>query len=182
MTVFVGHWMSELRRDDTCQNARVRIGTCNLESKCSSNHLALLEGQECDGWFLTAMPSEASIPDTKAHRTAHVMCPRKTWAGIFSSRDLTTQPDPHCDGLRLMCSVLPWRSRGASREGSAQAEKMSSTLSSFREHIDETTIRGGDWNQALESRERPSVHGPVLAVGREVLALGPLATSDGGPT
>ncbi|MGZ8803468.1 MAG: hypothetical protein ACXWZL_12900 [Mycobacterium sp.] len=59
---------------------------------------------------------------------------------------------------------------------------MSSTLSSFREHIDETTIGGGDWNQALESRERPSVHGPVLAVGRAVLALGLLATSDGGAT
>ena len=122
-------------------------------------------------------------------RTAHAMCPRRTWAGIFSSRDLTTQPDPHpatalaqCDGLRLMCSVLPWRSWRASWEGSAQAEKMSATLSSYREHIDETTVGGGDWIEALEGRERPSVHCPVLAVDREVLALGLLATSDGGAT
>jgi hypothetical protein len=153
--VVVSHWMPEVRRYGTCQNARVRLGTWNLEGKWSSGHLASLEG----------------------------------WAGIFSSRDLTTQPDPHpatalaqCDGLRLMCPVLPWRLCGAYWEGSAHAEKMSATLSLLREHIDETTIGGGDWNEALESRERPSAHGPVLAVDREVLALGLLATSDGGAT
>jgi hypothetical protein len=125
--------------------------------------------------------------DGAPHRARHV--PTKTWAGIFSSRDLTTQPDPQpatalaqCDGLRLMCSVLPWRLCGASWEGSAQAEKMSATLSLLREHIDEATIGGGDWNEALESRERPSVHRPVLAVDRDVLALGLLATSEGGAT
>ena len=63
MTVFVGHWMSEVRRDDTCQNARVRTGTRNLEGRWSSDHLALLEGQERDAWLLTDMPSEASTPD-----------------------------------------------------------------------------------------------------------------------
>ena len=81
-----------------------------------------------------------------------------------------------------MCSMLPWRSGGASWEGYAQAEKMSAPLPSLREHIDETTIGGGAWNQALESRGGPSVRGPVLAVGREVLALGLLTTSDGGAT
>jgi len=138
----------------------VRIGTWNLEGKWSNDHLALLVGQECDVWLLTEVPTEASIPDMAAHRTAHAMGPRKTWAGIFSRVGVITQPDPHpatamalCDGFRLMSSVLPWRSCGASWEGSTLPEKMSVTLSSLREHIDETTIWGGDWNQALEGRD-----------------------------
>lgn len=179
-----------MRRDDTCQNARVQFGTRNLEGKRSSDYLALLEVEECDVRLLPEVPAEASIPDTTAHRTAHAMCPWKTRAGSFSARALTTQPDPHpatalvhYDGLRVMCSVLPWRSCGACWEGSAQAaEKMSATLSSLREHIAETTIWGGDWNQPLESRVRPSAHRPVLTVDREVLALGLLAASDGGAT
>lgn len=138
----------------------MRIGTWNLEGKWSSDHLALLQGQECDVWLLTEVPTEASIPGMTAHRTAQAMGPRKTWAGIFSSADVITQPDPHpatamvlCDGFRLMSSVLPWRTCGASWEGSTLAEKMSFTLSTLREHIDETTIWGGDWNQALEGRD-----------------------------
>jgi hypothetical protein len=58
-----------------------------------------------------------------------------------------------CDGVRLMSSVLPWRSCGASWGRATLAEKMSATLSSLREHIDKTTIWGGDWNQALEGRD-----------------------------
>ena len=138
----------------------MRIGTWNLEGKWSSNHLALLEGQGCDVWLLTEVPSKASIPDMVAHCTAQAMGPGKTWAGIFSRFDIAIQPDPHpatalanCDGFRLMSSVLPWGSCGASWEGSTLAEKMSFTLSSLPEHIEETTIWGGDWNQALEGRD-----------------------------
>ena len=57
------------------------------------------------------------------------------------------------DGFRVMSSVLPWRSCGASWEGSTLAEKMSITLSSLRGHIDDMTVWGGDWNQALEGRD-----------------------------
>jgi hypothetical protein len=95
-----------------------------------------------------------------AHRTAQAMGPRKTWAGIFSSLDVITLPDPHratamvqCDGFRVISSVLPWRACGASWDGATLAEKMSGTLSSLRKHIDKTTIWGGDWNQALEGRD-----------------------------
>ena len=52
-----------------------------------------------------------------------------------------------------MSSVLPWRSCGASWEGSTLAEKMSVVLSALREHVDEATLWGGDWNQALEGRD-----------------------------
>ena len=138
----------------------MRIGTWNLEGKWSSRHLALVEGQECDVWLLTEVPHEASIPGMAAHRTAQAMGRGKAWAGIFSFLDVIPLPDPHRatamahgDGLRLLSSVLPWRACGASWGGSNLAEKMSTTLSSLSEHIDETTIWGGDWNQALEGRD-----------------------------
>jgi hypothetical protein len=138
----------------------VRIGTWNLAGRWSSDHLALLQDQECDVWLLTEVPTEASIPGMTAHRTVSPMEPRKTWAGIFSAFDVIAQPDPHhatamvhCDGLRLMSSVLPWRSCGASWEGSSLFEKMGVTLASLREHVDGTTVWGGDWNQALEGRD-----------------------------
>ena len=138
----------------------MRIGTWNLEGKWSCGHLALLQSQGCDVWLLTEVPTAASIPGMVAHRTAQPMGLRKTWAGIFSNVDVMTRPDPHpatamadCDGFRLMSSVLPWRSCGTSWEGSTLAEKMSGTLSSLREHIDEATVWGGDWNQALEGRD-----------------------------
>jgi hypothetical protein len=41
--------------------------------------------------------------------------------------------------------------RGVGR--SHPGQKMRVTLTSLREHIDETTIWGGDWNQALEGRD-----------------------------
>lgn len=122
----------------------MRIGTWNLEGKWSADHLALLEGQECDVRLLTEVPIEASVPNMVTCRTAEAMGPRKSWAAIFSIGDLVAQPDPHpatamalCDGVRLMSSVLPWRSCGASWDGSTLAEKMSLTRGSLREHLDE---------------------------------------------
>jgi hypothetical protein len=57
------------------------------------------------------------------------------------------------DGFRFMSSVLPWRSCGPSWAGSTLAEKLKATLAELDKHIDETTIWGGDWNQALEGSE-----------------------------
>lgn len=138
----------------------MRIGTWNLEGKWSSEHLALLRAQECDVWLLTEIHTQASIPGMAAHRTASPMGPMKTWAGIFSIVDVIAQPDPHpatamahCDGLRLMSSVLPWRSCREPWKGSTISEKTRATLSSLRKHIDEATVWGGDWNQALEGPE-----------------------------
>ncbi|WP_180936022.1 hypothetical protein [Nocardioides ungokensis] len=111
-------------------------------------------------WLVTEVPSEASITGMTAHRTAHAMGPGKTWAGIFSSVGLAPQPDPHpatamalCDGVRLMSSVLPWRSCSAPWDETSLAEKMSVTLARLREHVEGATIWGGDWNQALEGRD-----------------------------
>jgi hypothetical protein len=139
---------------------RMRIGTWNLEGKWSPAHLALMDREHCDVWLLTEVHIDASIPGMQVHRTAELMGPRKTWAAIFSTSDLEPQPDPHratalahVDGLRLMSSVLPWRSCGPSWPGSTLAEKQRATLDVLRLHLDETTIWGGDWNQALEGSD-----------------------------
>jgi hypothetical protein len=139
---------------------RVRIGTWNLEGKWSPDHLALMEREDCDVWLLTEVHVDISIPGMQVHRTAELMGPRKTWAAIFSTADVDPQPDPHratalahIDGNRFMSSVLPWRTCGPSWPGSTLAEKQRASLDALRVHIDETTIWGGDWNQALEGIE-----------------------------
>jgi hypothetical protein len=139
---------------------RVRVGTWNLEGKWSPDHLALMDREHCDVWLLTEVHVDTSIPDMQIHRTAELMGPRKTWAAILSIADADPQPDPHratalarIDGLRFMSSVLPWRTCGPSWPGSALAEKQRAALDALRMHLDETTIWGGDWNQALEGSE-----------------------------
>lgn len=88
------------------------------------------------------------------------MCPKKTWAAIFSNVEPDGQPHPHhatalayIDGIAFLSSVLPWRSCGASWAGSTLAEKQASTLAALRGAINETTVWGGDWNQDLEGPE-----------------------------
>lgn len=111
-------------------------------------------------WLLTEVHPEVAIPGMKGHRTADLMNPRKTWAAIFSTDDTAIEPDPHratvmacIDGFRVMSSVLPWRSCGLSWEGTTLAEKLSATLAAVAKCIYETTVWGGDWNQALEVSE-----------------------------
>jgi hypothetical protein len=151
-----GHYIASL----PATIIRVRIGTWNLEGKWSPEHLALLDREHCDVWLLTEVHVDAAIPGMQIHRTAELMGPRKTWAAVFSTVAADPQPDPHratalahIYGLRFMTSVLPWRTCGPSWLGSTLAEKQRATLDALRPHIDETTIWGGDWNQALEGSE-----------------------------
>jgi endonuclease/exonuclease/phosphatase family metal-dependent hydrolase len=116
--------------------------------------------QDCDVWLLTEVHLQVAIPGMKGHRTNALMSPPKAWAAIFSKGDATIDPDPHratavarIDGFRFMSSVLPWRSCGPSWEGKTLAEKLSATLAVLEKYVDETTVWGGDWNQALEGPE-----------------------------
>lgn len=152
----------------------MRIGTWNLEGRWSANHLALLQHQACDVWLLTEVPSEASVPGMTAHRTQAAMGPRKDWAGVFSNLDISGELDPHwatamaqVDGLRVLSSVLPWRSCGATWQGASLTEKMTLTLAQLREHIDGMSIWGGDWNLGLEGSELVG----SSAARAEILAL-----------
>jgi hypothetical protein len=104
---------------------RVRIGTWNLEGRWSPDHLALMDREACDVWLLTEVHIDTAVPGMHVHRTAELMGHRKAWAAIFSTVDIDPQPDPHratalaqIDGLRLMSSVLPWRTCGPSWPGS----------------------------------------------------------------
>jgi hypothetical protein len=138
----------------------VRIGTWNMQGKWSTDHLTLMDREDCDVWLLTEVHIDTAVPGMHVHRTAERMGPRKARAAIVSNVAADPQPDPHratalvnIDGLRLMSSVLPWRTCGPSWTGSTLAAKQTATLDTLRVHIDETTIWGGDWNQALEGTE-----------------------------
>ncbi|MEO7235446.1 MAG: hypothetical protein ABIW80_08735 [Lapillicoccus sp.] len=73
---------------------------------------------------------------------------------------MVAHPDPHAASValdlgdvRYISSVLPWRSCGTPFVGSTLAQKMTETLDAVRPYVDERTVWGGDWNQALEGRE-----------------------------
>ena len=139
----------------------MRIGTWNLAGQWSPRHLELLTREKCDVWLLTEVHPETSVPGMQMHRTSTPMGERKTWAAIFSNADLVpAESDPHwataaahIDGLTVISSVLPWRSRGPEWGGSTLVEDVRRTLAAIRAQVDVTTIWGGDWNQALEGGE-----------------------------
>ncbi|MGZ4586647.1 MAG: hypothetical protein ACXVX9_02455 [Mycobacteriaceae bacterium] len=138
----------------------MRIGTWNLDGNWSLQHRALLEREECDVWLLTEVHVKTSIRGLKIHPTDGLMGPGKWWAAVCTTADHATKPDPHrasalvhANGFRFMSSVLPWRSSGPSWAGATLADKLRWALDELRGHIDELTIWGGDWNQALEGRE-----------------------------
>ncbi len=139
----------------------MRIGTWNMAGRWSPRHLEVLTRVNCDLWLLTEVHLETSVPGMQMHRTIEPMGDRKTWAAILSNSGVApTQPDPHwatvavhVGDLQVVSSVLPWRSRGPEWGGSTLAEDMRKTLAAILEHVDPTTIWGGDWNQALEGSE-----------------------------
>jgi hypothetical protein len=94
------------------------------------------------------------------YRTVATMQPHKSWAAVFSRIPPTEGADPHratagalVGGVRFVSSVLPWRSCGASWPGASLAEKQALTLVELEPLINQATVWGGDWNQALEGRD-----------------------------
>jgi len=138
----------------------VRIGTWNLAGKWSDDHRAFLEHAQCDVWLLTEVHRQAEISGMTAYRTVATMQPHKAWAAVFSCVPPSEGSDPHratasarVGDVRFVSSVLPWRSCGASWPGASLAEKQALTLAQLQPVIDEATVWGGDWNQALEGRD-----------------------------
>jgi endonuclease/exonuclease/phosphatase family metal-dependent hydrolase len=138
----------------------VRIGVWNLEGKWSPDHLALLERERCDVWLLTEVHVDTVIPGLNGHCTTASMAPRKRWAGVFSTLRVLAEPDPHLatamawiEGIRFTSSVLPWRACGPSWPGATHPEKLRVTLGALEKYIDDASVWGGDWNQALEGPE-----------------------------
>lgn len=138
----------------------MRIGTWNLEGRWSPDHLTLLTREDCDVWLLTEVHTRVAVPGMPAHRTGDFMGPDRSWAAIATALDAAAAPDPHpatamahIDGFRFMSSVLPWRSCGRPWDGARLADKLRATLAVLGKYIDQTTVWGGDWNQALEGPE-----------------------------
>jgi hypothetical protein len=138
----------------------VRIGTWNMAGRWSAEHRAFLEDEGCDVWLLTEVPLEAKISGMTAYRTAATMQPHKSWAAVVGRVPPEGRSDPHratasavIGDVRFLSSVLPWRSCGASWEGSSLAEKQALTLAELSPLINERTVWGGDWTQALEGTD-----------------------------
>ena len=126
----------------------MRIGTWNLAGGWSPRHRELLTREKCDVWLLTEVHPETSVSGMQMHRTSAPMGERKTWAAILSSADLIpVESDPHwatvavhIGGLKVISSVLPWRSRGPEWGGSTLVEDLRKTLAAIRPQVDETTM------------------------------------------
>ena len=131
-----------------------------MAGKWSDEHRAFLEHEQCDVWLLTEVHREAEISDMTSYRTVATMQPQKAWAAVFSCVPPSEGRDPHratasalVGDVRFVSSVLPWRTCGASWPGASLAEKQALTLAQLQPVIDEATVWGGDWNQALEGRD-----------------------------
>ena len=131
-----------------------------MAGKWSDDHRAFLEHEGCDVWLLTEVPLEAEISGMTPYRTVATMQPHKAWAAVFSRVPPTEGTDPHratasalVGEVRFVSSVLPWRSCGASWPGASLAEKQALTLAELEPLINQATVWGGDWNQALEGRD-----------------------------
>jgi hypothetical protein len=138
----------------------VRIGTWNMAGKWSDEHRKFLEHEECDVWLFTEVPLDTEISGMTSYRTVETMQPHKAWAAIYSRVPPTKGTDPHratasalVGEVRFVSSILPWRSCGAAWPGATLAEKQALTLAELRPLIDQATVWGGDWNQALEGTD-----------------------------
>ena len=123
----------------------------------SGNHREFLEREACDVWLLTEVHPSAAIRGMRAFSTVEPMGPDKTFAAVFGRLAPEGGIHPHratacayIGGVRYLSSVLPWRTCGPTWPGSSQAEKQALALEDLRPFIDDATVWGGDWNQALE--------------------------------
>lgn len=131
-----------------------------MAGKWSPDHREFLDHGECDVWLLTEVHPETAISDMTSYPTVAEMQPHKSWAAVFSRVPPTRGMDPHratasafVGEVRFVSSVLPWRNCGTSWSGGSLAEKQALTLAELEPLIDQSTVWGGDWNQALEGKD-----------------------------
>lgn len=150
----------------------MRIGTWNLAGGWGAEHRAFLRRLECDVLLLTEVPFGCDPDGFQVHHTADPMTSGRAWAAICSAADLAPMPDPEhgtvmgaIDGLRVCCSVLPWRSCGrrAGWEGETTAERTRRAVAAVESARPD--VWGGDWNQSLLG---PEMAGSL--VGRSAIA------------
>jgi len=144
----------------------MRIGTWNLAGRLSAEHQRLIEGENCDVWFLTEVPNALSLATGQLFRSAP-MTQTKSWAAVWSRGGAAPWSSPHPaaatavhDGVLLCSCVLPWRSARASwpaeDAGNDVATITTSALARLGAGIaaaELPVIWGGDWNHALHGRD-----------------------------
>ena len=121
----------------------------------SSQRASLRSGPVNDSRRSDAQPRDLTTTVSRAIQRG------KTWAAIFTRADsVLVEPDPHwatvavrIGDLTVVSSVLPWRSHGPEWGGSTMVVDLHKALAPIRAQVDEATVWGGDWNQALECGE-----------------------------
>lgn len=138
----------------------MRIGTWNLAGGWGADHRAFLRRLECDLLLLTEVPFGCDPVGFRVHHTVGLMTRGRWWAAICSAADLVPLPDPEhatamteIDGLRVCCSVLPWRSCGrqAGWVGENTAERTRNAVAAVESARPD--VWGGDWNHSLTGTE-----------------------------
>jgi hypothetical protein len=159
----------------------MRVGTWNLAGRWSAAHHELLVAQSCDVWLLTEVDDRVEVVGMWGHRTEAEMCPRRSWAAVFSHRVLEPLEDPHPASAAVrvgpvvfVSSILPWRSCGRASpwDGETHAERTRHTVERLAAIPHTPLIWGGDWNHALQGPERAGSIGGRGHILAAVDALG----------
>lgn len=135
----------------------LRIGTWNLDARWDDRHRAFVDRLDCDVLLLTEVRPGVEISGMVGHHTKHRMARGQSWAAIFAA-DLTPLHDPHpavalaeVEGIRVACSVLPWRGAGAHYPwgGDRSVDRVGDVVDAIV--AAEPSIWGGDWNTSFAS-------------------------------
>lgn len=145
-------------------DARMRIGTWNLEGHGGATQTAFLLAQRCDVLLLTEVKDGWSLPGYNMTPGRADMAPGKRWAAVASLEPLDPRPTPHpasaaavVGGTTYVSSILPWAGSGGNDpwHGQDHPARMAATLHALDPFLreQEHLVWGGDWNHSLSGRE-----------------------------
>jgi hypothetical protein len=161
----------------------MRIGTWNLDGKCSAIHRQFLKNEACDIWLLTDVPNEFALEGGDLF-LSKAMNEAKAWAAVWSEGDAAPSPSPHpaaatavLDGVLYCSCVLPWRSARPwwpAEDTGDVAAMTTAALARLRTGLLAalgSVVLGGDWNHALHEREYAGTNDGRELIGKLVTEL-----------
>ena len=161
----------------------MRIGTWNLDGKCSADHQQFLERAACDVWLLTEVPNCFSLEGGVLF-WSKPMNKAKAWAAVWSTGDVDKSLSPHpaaatavLDGVLYCSCVLPWRSARPwwpAEDTGDVAAMTTAALARLRTGLlaaRGAVVWGGDWNHALREREYAGTNDGRKLIGKLVTEL-----------
>ena len=161
----------------------MRIGTWNLDGKCSADHQQFLERAACDVWLLTEVPNCFSLEGGVLF-WSKPMTEAKAWAAVWSTGDVDKSLSPHpaaatavLDGVLYCSCVLPWRSARPwwpAEDTGDVAAMTTAALARLRTGLlaaRGAVVWGGDWNHALREREYAGTNDGRKLIGKLVTEL-----------